>query len=126
MAHGGVQLQVVVGYSNKNVPVIGGLLPPNGPAILAALTSNPPTLYLDGDGRAQYQTGPDVVGLNLMSEEIPIKQVGTGNCAGLLHLHFNMNRSSISFAHVKINALTPGGIAVNPDTWPQPLKNIIY
>jgi hypothetical protein len=41
MAHGGVQLQVVVGYSNKNVPVIGGLLPPNGPAILAALTSNP-------------------------------------------------------------------------------------
>lgn len=125
MAHGAV-LPPVVGHSNRGLAVYGGWLPPNEQGILTGLTAHHPTLYLDGDARAQYQTGPDVGGFNLMSEEIPIKQVGTGHCVGLLHLHFNQNRSSISAAQVKLDAFTPGGVAVSPDNWPQALKQIIY
>jgi hypothetical protein len=85
MAHGGFVMPVVVGHSNRGVAVIGGILPPTGIGILNALAGMHPTLYLDGDGRAQYQTGPDLMAPNLMSEEIPIRQIGTGACVGLLH-----------------------------------------
>ncbi len=128
---GGYYVIYPSGYGNQDSQgqrdaVYAVLLPSNEANLLHALTVTR-TLYLDSDGRKQYQTNQDVGGLSLHSEEISIKQVGTGYCAGLLHLHYAQDRTSIPTAHVKTDALSPGYVyAVTPDNWPQELKTLIY